>query len=419
MADRNLEHTPVGIRVIRSRRDYDVMRGELDRLLDRDPPKGSPDRDRLDVLFVLLADYEAREMPPPIVDPVDAILFRMDQLGLKPRDLEPYLGGRSRVSEVLGRKRPLSIGMIRALHEKLGIPAESLINPAAPPVEDPEGAEVHWERYPIRAMMARGWIAATKARTWTRDSARDLLEPFFAEAGAPAHAFYRRSSHVRAAKGMDEFALNAWTARVRVVAKSCAVRRPFLRRAFEPDQLRGLLQLSRLEEGPRLAKEWLSDRGVAMVVESHLSRTRLDGAAMVAPDGTPIVALTLRYDRLDNFWFTLLHECAHVLRHLTHGAGSGVTEFYDDLEVEDNSDPRESEADAFARESLVPTERWDASAVRFAPSVDAAVMLADELGVSPSLVAGRVRHEKRNFRLLSPLVGTGKVRRLFPEVTFD
>src|SRR5690242_3753797 len=98
------EHPQTGIRVIRSRADYDEMRHELDRLLDLDPAKGTSDRDRLDVLLVLLADYEAREVPPPMVDPVDAILFRVDQLGLKPRDLEPYLGGRSRVSEILGRK---------------------------------------------------------------------------------------------------------------------------------------------------------------------------------------------------------------------------------------------------------------------------------------------------------------------------
>src|ERR1051325_12009761 len=103
--DHNREHSPAGIRVIRSRADYDEMRRELERLLDLDPPKGSPDRDRLDVLLVLLADYEARELPAPKVDPVDAILFRMDQLGLKPRDLEPYLGGRSRAPAGVGGDR--------------------------------------------------------------------------------------------------------------------------------------------------------------------------------------------------------------------------------------------------------------------------------------------------------------------------
>lgn len=410
-----------GIRVIRSREDYDAMRNELDRLLDADPAKGSAERDRLDVLFVLLADYEAREVPPPQVDPVDAILFRVDQLGLKTRDLEPYLGGRSRVSEVLSRKRPLSIAMIRALHEGLGIPAEALINPAAPPQEDLAASEVPWERFPIREILKRGWIVGNIAASWTRESARTLLEPFFASAGRPqlaGTALYRRS-HVRAAKGMDEFALVAWTARVLSLAKTRSISRQFDPKAVEASQLRGLVQLSRLQEGPRLASEWLADRGIVLVIEPHLPRTRLDGAAMIAADGRPVIALTLRYDRLDNFWFTLLHELAHVVRHLFGGTSSDAIEFYDDLDVDETIDPREREADAFARETLVSTADWQASAVAFAPSIDAAAALADELGVSPAVIAGRVRHEKRNYRLLNTLVGAGQVRRLFREVQFD
>ncbi|MEZ4495130.1 MAG: ImmA/IrrE family metallo-endopeptidase [Dehalococcoidia bacterium] len=421
MANLNPASRPTGIRVIRSRSDYDEMRSELDRLLDVNPAKGSPDRDRLDVLLVLLADYEAREVPPPIVDPVDAILFRIDQLGLKPRDLEPYLGGRSRVSEVLGRKRPLSISMIRALHEGLGIPAEALINPGAPPDDDPEADDFAWERFPIREMIARGWLEVKRRRAWPRDLAREVLEPFFAVAGADRafSALYRRSAYVRAAKSMDDFALAAWTARVVQVALARPTVRRFDPRALELDQLRDLVQLSRLDEGPRLAGEWLADRGVRLVIEPHLRRTRLDGAALVLGSGAPIIALTIRYDRLDNFWFTLLHECAHVVRHLAAGRSTGVTEYFDDLDVEDMNDAREGEADMFAREALVPSAQWQASAVAFAPSVDAAVALADELSISPAVVAGRVRYEKRNYRLLGPLIGAGQVRRLFPEVNFD
>jgi HTH-type transcriptional regulator/antitoxin HigA len=421
MPHSNREHLRAGIRVIRSRADYDEMRGEMDRLLDLDPPKGSPDRDRLDVLLVLLADYEAREVPAPKVDPVNAILFRMDQLGLKPRDLEPYLGGRSRVSEVLGRKRPLSIAMIRALHEGLGIPAEALINPAAPPEDDPESAQIPWERFPIREMVARGWLHAERVGTWTRETARDLLQPFFARAGTQLAAapLYRRSAHVRAAKGMDNFALAAWTARVLQLALTRPPARAFDPRMLGPEHIRGLVQLSRLDNGPRLAQEWLADRGIIMVVEAHLPRTRLDGAALCTEDGVPIIALTIRYDRLDNFWFTLLHECAHVVRHLAGAGRTGTMEYFDDLDVDDAGDAREREADSFARDSLVPMAQWQASAVAFAPSVDAAVALAEEVGVSPAVIAGRVRHEKRNFRLLSPLVGAGIVRRLFPEVRFD
>jgi HTH-type transcriptional regulator / antitoxin HigA len=415
------ERRTAGIRVIRTRADYDTGRGEMDRLLELDPPRGSPDRHRLEVLLVLLGDYEAREVPEPGVDPVDAILFRMDQLGLKPRDLEPYLGSRSRVSEVLARKRPLSIGMIRALHEGLGVPAEALINPAATAGQGLESTVIAWERFPVREMIARGWLEAERATRWTREGARHLLEPFFARAGGghAAAPLYRRSIQVRAAKGMDEFALAAWTARVLQVAKEHRPTSRFDAHSLDVISFRGLVQLSRRDDGPRLAQEWLADRGIAMVVEGHLPRTRIDGAAMLAEDGTPVIALTLRYDRLDNFWFTLLHECGHVVRHLAGDSEGGAVQYVDDLDVDDAGDAREREADTFARESLVPTAEWHASAVAFAPSVDAAVALADKLAVSPAVVAGRVRHEKRNFRLLGPLVGSGKVRRLFPEVAFD
>src|SRR5690606_23476413 len=139
---------------------------------------------------------------------------------------------------------------------------------------------------------------------------------------------YRRSAHVRAAKGMDAFALAAWTARVLQVAGKQPTVRRLDARSFEPAHISGLVQLSRLDEGPRLAREWLADRGVTMVVVPPLPRTRLDGAAMLAEDGAPVVALTLRYDRLDNFWFTLLHECAHVVRHLTGDVGTGAREYF-------------------------------------------------------------------------------------------
>jgi HTH-type transcriptional regulator/antitoxin HigA len=420
MAQSNSKSPNPGIRVIRSRADYDAMRHELDRLLDLDPQRGSPERDRLDVLLVLLADYEARQTAPPVVDPVDAIMFRLDQLGLKPRDLEPYLGGRSRVSEVLGRKRPLSIAMIRALHDGLGIPAEALINPAEPPEEESLSNTIPWERFPIREMVSRGWIAADRTRSWTRDSARKLLEPFFADFGTEliSAPLFRHSAHFRSAKEMDEFALAAWNARVIHVAHQQRTNRPFAVHNFGQDQIQGLVQLSRLDEGPRLAREWFADRGVVVVIVPHLARTRLDGAAMVLRKGLRIIALTLRYDRLDNFWFTLLHECAHIVKHLSHTSADEIATYYDDLDIDAN-DPREREADEFARESLVPSSKWQASAVAFAPSVEAAVALADDIGVSPSVVAGRVRHEKRNFRLLGPLVGLNQVRKLFPEAHFD
>jgi HTH-type transcriptional regulator/antitoxin HigA len=104
---------------------------ELDALLDAAPAPGTPQADELQLLALVIEMYEKHRWPFELPDPVDAILFVMDQRGLSRRDLEEYLGSRSRVSEVLARKRGLSIRMIRTLHEGLGIPLEVLVREPA------------------------------------------------------------------------------------------------------------------------------------------------------------------------------------------------------------------------------------------------------------------------------------------------
>jgi len=99
----------------------------LDRLLDLDPRPGTPEADDLQLLALVIETYEKTRWPIDLPDPVDAILFRMDQQGLTRRDLEPYIGSRARVSEVLSGKRALSMRMIRALHAGLDIPLEVLV----------------------------------------------------------------------------------------------------------------------------------------------------------------------------------------------------------------------------------------------------------------------------------------------------
>lgn len=95
--------------------------------MESDPEPGTADGDRLDILATLVEAYENRHFPMDLPDPVEAILFRMAQQGLKPKDLEPMIGQRDRVYEILNRKRPLTMAMVWRLNKGLGIPAESLI----------------------------------------------------------------------------------------------------------------------------------------------------------------------------------------------------------------------------------------------------------------------------------------------------
>jgi HTH-type transcriptional regulator/antitoxin HigA len=115
------------LRPIRSKSDYKKALAEAERLWGA--KSGTPAGDRLDVLATLIDVYEGEHYPMDPPDPIEAIKFRMEQQGLTRKDLEPLIGTRTRVAEVLNRKRSLSISMIRRLHERLGIPAEVLIRP--------------------------------------------------------------------------------------------------------------------------------------------------------------------------------------------------------------------------------------------------------------------------------------------------
>jgi HTH-type transcriptional regulator / antitoxin HigA len=117
----------VELKPIRTKADYNNALAELERLWGA--KSGTREGDRLDVLATLIDAYEARHYPMDPPDPIEAIQFRMEQQGLTRKDLEPLIGSRARVAEVMNRKRNLSIDMIRRLHEALGISAEVLIRP--------------------------------------------------------------------------------------------------------------------------------------------------------------------------------------------------------------------------------------------------------------------------------------------------
>jgi len=116
------------VRPIRSEADYEAALAEVERLWGA--KSGTRDGDRLDVLATLIDAYETQNHPMDPPDPIEAIRFRMEQQGLTRKDLETIIGSRTRIAEVLNRKRGLSIGMIRRLHDRLGISAEVLIRPS-------------------------------------------------------------------------------------------------------------------------------------------------------------------------------------------------------------------------------------------------------------------------------------------------
>lgn len=118
------------VRIIKTQYEYDASMVRLSELMDIDFEPGSDQEAEFELLALVIESYEKTIVEPVIPDPVDAILFRMDQQNLKVKDLASIIGSPSKASEVLSRKRPLSLAMIRAIHKSLGIPAEVLIGAA-------------------------------------------------------------------------------------------------------------------------------------------------------------------------------------------------------------------------------------------------------------------------------------------------
>jgi HTH-type transcriptional regulator / antitoxin HigA len=117
-------------KLIKTQREYRAALGRAEELMDARP--NTPQGDELELLAALIEIYEEEHSPVPPPDPVEAIRFRMEQENLRPQDLVPMLGSRSRVSEVLNRRRPLTLTMIRRLHQRLGIPADVLLGAVEP-----------------------------------------------------------------------------------------------------------------------------------------------------------------------------------------------------------------------------------------------------------------------------------------------
>lgn len=398
----------MNIRPIKTETDHQRAIAELMAYLENDPAEGSAEADNADVLTTLIEAYENEHYPAEPPSPIEAIRFRMDQLGLAQKDLVPHIGSASKVSEVLNGKRPLSITMIRNLHRELGIPAEVLI--AEPPHTATAEATSQYHELPLREMHKRGYFpdAPTSFREFKVQAGR-WVDRLFGSTGVrePASAYARSSAHYRSNKTFDENTFVAWQAKVRHEAR----KRPsaaYHHGVVDTPFLNTVAGLSVEADGPLKAREFVEAHGIRIVIEKHLPKTYLDGAALLCEDG-PVVALTLRHDRLDNFWFTLLHELAHVGWHLDEKHDA----FFDVLDAPAEIDTVEAEADRIAADALIAPDKWADAPVRKAPSAQATVSFARCINRHPAIVAGRIRRDHQNYRLLPKLVGSRQVRVLF------
>jgi len=395
------------LRIIKTEEQYRRYLNEVERLAAHDPDPASGDGGRLELLAKLVEDYEKARFKFRKPGPVEAILFRMEEQGLRQKDIAEILGGKNRASEVLSGKRSLTLPMIRALYEKLAIPPELLIR--EPATEYGPGDNVDASDVPADLLVKRGWIERGA-------SVAELLNRFLAPAGSPI--LLRNTLTFGATARTNRTNVWLWLAQVREIADSRTyLHGRYAKDTLNPDLIKYVARLSWMDKGPRLAKDFLEERGIAVVIEPHLPKTYLDGAAMLGRNGAPVIGLTLRENRLDNFWFTLLHELIHVWKHLDPDKRRAIAD--ENIEKATETEAIELEANDLASEALIPRAIWRRSPARLKPSKQSIQALARELQIHPAIVAGRVRYEHKNYSLFSGLVGYRQAQAQFPDVRWE
>lgn len=324
------------------------------------------------------------------------------ELDMKPQQIQRY-----EATEYMGA----SLSRLIAISDRLGIRmSESFStgeNGAGSFLAWTSPDDVAWDKFPAKEMFRRGWIQPIIGQ-----SDADAIRSYFYRVAGQQFVSALHRKKIRGSTLPNEIALLAWQARILELANR-TIKATTLTTFSENDVwLSELVCLTQEIDGPRRAKDLLEQHGIILVIEPHLPGTYLDGAAMVSDSHHPIIGMTLRYDRLDNFWFVLFHELGHVFLHLFDNV---YFDFFDE-EGPIGRDHLEVEADEFALNALIPDDQWELCLSRFAPSTESVELDAERLSIHPSIIAGRIRKELNDYTLLSDLVGHGKVRNQFEDL---
>ena len=271
-----------------------------------------------------------------------------------------------------------------------------------------------WDQFPVKEMYRRNWFEGFSGTLEeAMANAEELVKEFVKDSvGKPVQALARQ--RIRYGGIVNRYALLAWQCRVIALAKNQRLESKYKEREITKEWLTKLANLSCKGDWSKKVIDHLRNTGIRLVIESHLPNTYLDGATFLLSDGSPVIGMTLRYDRLDNFWFVLFHELVHITKHLHKG---DIESIFDDLDAK--AEDIEQEADEQAGEILIPEDKWNTALARYLRSKDSIEDFANELGIHPAIVAGKIRREAKNYTILTEMVGQGEVRKLFPDVYFS
>jgi len=208
----------------------------IEQLMDAKPD--TAEMDELELLTALVEMYEERHFPIGPPDPIDAIKFRMEQLGLGQKDMVPFIGTKSKVSEVLNGKRTLTLAMMRSLNKCLGISAEVLLKEPGANFPD-EMQDMEWSRFPVVEMAKRCWIPEVDDIS---EKAEELMRGFIAQAGGSETlpmVFFRQGIRGRYNPKMDVYSLTAWCIRVQILARKNPLKTKYIKGSIKIELFAG------------------------------------------------------------------------------------------------------------------------------------------------------------------------------------
>ena len=399
-------------KIIKNDEEHEKVLCRIEELINISPQLGTKESDELELLAFLVSKYEEEKYPKENVDPIEAIKFRMEQGGLNQRDLIPLIGSRVKVSEVLNKKRPLTLKMIRALNKHLEIPLESLIN--EPDIKiTMEESKFEWNKLPFIEITKRNLFpefekTGVKIKEFAEEIGCKILKKL--NQYNLDTAYYKQN--IRKGSEIDYYSLLVWKYAIilKIEAKIKSKKTNFDINKLDDNFFNKIKSFNNLKYGPLEVQKYLEDYNIFLITQNHFKRTHLDGACFKL-NGFPIIAMTLRYNRIDNFWFVLMHEIGHIKNDLCKDE---IDEFIDDLDVNDNN-AIEVKADKFALNSLINDELWQE--IKENLDIDRSFYnlsnLSKKYNINEAIIAGRYRKEINNFKIFSRIVTDNKVRHLF------
>ena len=298
--------------------------------------------------------------------------------------------------------------MIRALEAGLGIPAESLIRKS----EASDGQFKNaWSDPLIKEMSKRGYFGM---QLFNGSNKGTLLSTFFGGRNPAEEGRAWRKTHSRISVRTDNFAALAWAEFIAQKGSKVTTPKEYEDGTVTVEFMQEIVRLSTKDNAQLWREEFLKQHGIVLVVAEHLPKTRADAVTILTNKKKPIIGLSLRYDRIDNFWFTLLHELAHINLHIHQEGRSVIIDELDEgLGVDISQDERD--ADALAQDAVVPASKWEISPAKIIPSPMAAQSLANEMGVHVAVIAGFMQYKHQSYIYLRKMVHgeDTKVRHMF------